>query len=58
MHEQPNPNPESTHSTTSNVESPSHASTMFSHSSNFTVTGKTFANITNHNYAAAPDLPS
>ena len=35
-----------------------HASGMFSNSQQFTVTGKTFTNITNHNYTAAPSLPS
>ncbi|KAF7377091.1 hypothetical protein MSAN_00127700 [Mycena sanguinolenta] len=50
------PNPDSTYPTTSNLEFPSHASGMFSHSHHFTVTGKTFTNITN-NYVAALSLP-
>ncbi|KAF7340627.1 hypothetical protein MSAN_02134600 [Mycena sanguinolenta] len=56
MDDHPNPNAKYTHSSTSDAESPSHASGMFSHSNQFTVTGKTFTNITNH--YAAPRLPS
>ncbi|KAJ6462869.1 hypothetical protein C8R45DRAFT_1220397 [Mycena sanguinolenta] len=56
MDDQPNPNAEFTHSTTFEPESASHASGMFSHSRNFTVTGKNLTNITNH-YAAS-SLPS
>ncbi|KAJ6462916.1 hypothetical protein C8R45DRAFT_1080519 [Mycena sanguinolenta] len=55
MDDQPNPNAEFSHSSTSDPESPSHASGMFSHSRNFTVTGKNLTNITNH--YAAPSLP-
>ncbi|KAF7377104.1 hypothetical protein MSAN_00129400 [Mycena sanguinolenta] len=57
MDDQPYPEPEFTHTSTYDPESPSHASGMFSHSQQFTVTGKTFTNITSHNYAA-PSLPS
>ncbi|KAF7377035.1 hypothetical protein MSAN_00121600 [Mycena sanguinolenta] len=60
MDDHSQPEPECTHSSTCDVESPSaasrHASGMFSHSRQFTVTGKTFTNVTN-NYAA-PTLPS
>ncbi|KAF7340619.1 hypothetical protein MSAN_02133600 [Mycena sanguinolenta] len=60
MDDRSQPEPEYTHSSTSDVESPSaasrHAIGMFSHSRQFTVTGKTFTNVTN-NYAA-PTLPS
>ncbi|KAF7377049.1 hypothetical protein MSAN_00123000 [Mycena sanguinolenta] len=44
------------HSSTSDAESPPHASGMFSHSRNFTVTGRNLTNITNH--YAAPCLPA
>ncbi|KAF7340657.1 hypothetical protein MSAN_02137700 [Mycena sanguinolenta] len=50
------PNPEFAHPTTYDPEFSSHASGMFSHSHHFTVTGKTFTNITN-NYVAALSLP-
>ncbi|KAF7330664.1 hypothetical protein MSAN_02451700 [Mycena sanguinolenta] len=57
MHRQLNSNPEVTHSSLCNSESPSPASRMFSHSQHFTVTGGTFINVTNH-YVASPSLPS
>ncbi|KAF7377088.1 hypothetical protein MSAN_00127400 [Mycena sanguinolenta] len=57
MDDQPNSTPEFTHSSTCDPDSPSDASGMFSHSQQFTVTGGTFASITN-NYTAAPGLPS
>ncbi|KAF7377107.1 hypothetical protein MSAN_00129700 [Mycena sanguinolenta] len=57
MDYQPSPDAESIHSTTCDPESPSHASGMFSHSAQFTVTGGTFTNIMK-SYAAAPSLPS
>ncbi|KAF7377078.1 hypothetical protein MSAN_00126300 [Mycena sanguinolenta] len=56
MDDHSQPEPEFTHSNASDPESTLHASGMFSHSRNFTVTGKTLNNITN-NYAA-PSLPS
>ncbi|KAF7377060.1 hypothetical protein MSAN_00124200 [Mycena sanguinolenta] len=60
MGDEPHPEPEFTHSSTSEAESPSAharpASGMFSHSQHFTVTGGTFANVTNH--TTAPSLPS
>ncbi|KAF7377051.1 hypothetical protein MSAN_00123200 [Mycena sanguinolenta] len=56
MNDHSQPEPEFTHSSTCDVESPSHASGMFSNSQHFTVTGGTFTNITK-NYAAAPSLP-
>ncbi|KAJ6462850.1 hypothetical protein C8R45DRAFT_523986 [Mycena sanguinolenta] len=56
MDDQPHPNAEFTNSSTSEPESTSHASGMFSDSRQFTVTGGTFTNITK-NYAAAPSLP-
>ncbi|KAF7377111.1 hypothetical protein MSAN_00130100 [Mycena sanguinolenta] len=49
------PNPEFIHSTNRDLESPTG---MFSHSQQFTVTGGTFTNIANHNYAASPSLLS
>ncbi|KAF7377031.1 hypothetical protein MSAN_00121200 [Mycena sanguinolenta] len=61
MHDHSHPEPEFTHSSTCEPESLSHASGMFSDSLQFTVTGKTFTNITNitnHNYAVALGLPS
>ncbi|KAJ7229298.1 hypothetical protein B0H12DRAFT_231730 [Mycena haematopus] len=57
-HPNPCPNHESTNPVTWNPEFASHASGMFSHSQRFTVTGGTFTNITNHNYATTPSLPS
>ncbi|KAF7340653.1 hypothetical protein MSAN_02137300 [Mycena sanguinolenta] len=56
MDDQPHPSPKFMHSPTCDPEIPSHASGMFSHSQQFTVTGGTFTNITK-NYAAARDLP-
>ncbi|KAF7377041.1 hypothetical protein MSAN_00122200 [Mycena sanguinolenta] len=56
MDDQPQLEPEYTHSSTGEPGSSSHASGMFSHSQHFTVTGGTFTNITK-NYAA-PSLPS
>ncbi|KAF7377083.1 hypothetical protein MSAN_00126900 [Mycena sanguinolenta] len=56
MDDHSQPEPECTHSSTCDVESPSHASGMFSHSQHFTVMGGTFTNVTN--YTAAPSLPS
>ncbi|KAF7340641.1 hypothetical protein MSAN_02136000 [Mycena sanguinolenta] len=56
MDDQPNPNAKYNHSSIGDLESPSNASGMFSNSQQFTVTGGTFTNITNH-YAAAPSLP-
>ncbi|KAF7330674.1 hypothetical protein MSAN_02452700 [Mycena sanguinolenta] len=56
MDEQTHTNTDFTHSTTSNPGSPPYTTGMFSHSERFTVTGKTFTNITN-NYAAALSLP-
>ncbi|KAF7377044.1 hypothetical protein MSAN_00122500 [Mycena sanguinolenta] len=50
--------PEYTHSSTSDAGASLHASGMFSHSQKFTVTGGTFTNVTNKNYAVAPSLPS
>ncbi|KAF7378379.1 hypothetical protein MSAN_00264200 [Mycena sanguinolenta] len=58
MDDQPKPNPEFTHSSTCESESSSHASGMFSDSQQFTVTGGTFSNVTNHNYTATPGLSS
>ncbi|KAF7340625.1 hypothetical protein MSAN_02134400 [Mycena sanguinolenta] len=58
MDDQPNPNTEYTHSSTSEAKYTSNASGMFSHSQQFTVTGGTFTNVTNKNYTAAPNLPS
>ncbi|KAJ7229296.1 hypothetical protein B0H12DRAFT_1077476 [Mycena haematopus] len=58
MDEQEHPDLESTSLATWSPESALHASGMFSHSQHFTVTGGTFNNITNHNYATTPSLPS
>ncbi|KAJ6462845.1 hypothetical protein C8R45DRAFT_1220383 [Mycena sanguinolenta] len=55
MDDRPNPNAEFTHPSTSNPESSSHASGMFSDSQQFTVAGGTFTNVTKY---AAPSLPS
>ncbi|KAF7377023.1 hypothetical protein MSAN_00120400 [Mycena sanguinolenta] len=57
MDEHSRPEPECTYSITCDVESPSHASGMFSNSQHFTVTGGTFTNVTK-NYAATPSHPS
>ncbi|KAF7377074.1 hypothetical protein MSAN_00125900 [Mycena sanguinolenta] len=56
MDDQPNLNAEYNHLNTSDPEFLSHAIGMFSHSQQFTVTGKTFTNVTN-NYATST-LPS
>ncbi|KAF7340660.1 hypothetical protein MSAN_02138000 [Mycena sanguinolenta] len=57
MYDRPQPGPEFAHSSAYNPESSPPTGGMFSHSHQFTVTGKTFTNITN-NYAAPPSLPS
>ncbi|KAF7377042.1 hypothetical protein MSAN_00122300 [Mycena sanguinolenta] len=56
MHDEPHPEPEFTHSSTSEAEYPLHTSGMFSHSRNFTVRGRNLTNITNH--FVAPSIPS
>ncbi|KAF7377238.1 hypothetical protein MSAN_00144100 [Mycena sanguinolenta] len=58
MNDQSYADPGFTHWSTSDPEFPIRASEMFSHSQQFSVTGKTFANITNHNYTTARSLPS
>ncbi|KAF7377080.1 hypothetical protein MSAN_00126500 [Mycena sanguinolenta] len=56
MDEHSQPEPEFTHSSARDPESPSHASGMFSNSQQFAVTGGTFTNITKS--YTAPGLPS
>ncbi|KAF7340648.1 hypothetical protein MSAN_02136800 [Mycena sanguinolenta] len=58
MDDQANPHAEYTHPSISDPECASRASGMFSHSQQFTVTGGTFSNTSNHNYTATPGLPS
>ncbi|KAF7340615.1 hypothetical protein MSAN_02133200 [Mycena sanguinolenta] len=58
MEDHPQAETEFTHSSTCEPESPSHASGMFSHSQQFSVTGGTFTNVTNNNYTTVPSLPS
>ncbi|KAF7340600.1 hypothetical protein MSAN_02131500 [Mycena sanguinolenta] len=55
MNDEFHPDPEFTHSAACEVKSPSPDSGMFSCSRNFTVTGKTFTNVTN-NYIAPSAL--
>ncbi|KAF7357090.1 hypothetical protein MSAN_01303100 [Mycena sanguinolenta] len=57
MDDQPHPNAEVTDSSACDPESLSHASGIFSHSQQFTVTGGIFTHVTNKNYAAL-SLPS
>ncbi|KAF7377046.1 hypothetical protein MSAN_00122700 [Mycena sanguinolenta] len=57
MDDHSHPEPEFTHSSTYDPESPSHGSGMFSQSQQFTVMGGTFSNITNNNYTTH-SLPS